>query len=71
MAALETTTIEQIPAVSLEQRRDTLAARLETGFQKIEQAEKAGTDTARWEQAWLRLLREYEMICDQLHSDSE
>jgi hypothetical protein len=68
MAALETTTIQQIPAVSLEQRRDTLAARLETGFQKIEQAENAGTDTTRWEQAWLRLLKEYELICDQLDS---
>jgi hypothetical protein len=66
MATVESTIIEQIPVLSLEQRRDTLAARLEMGFEKIEQAEREGQDTARWEQAWLRLLEEYEGICDQI-----
>jgi hypothetical protein len=68
MTAIETTTIQHIPAVSLEERRDMLAARLETGFQKIEQAERIGTDTTRWEHAWMRLLNEYEQICDQIQS---
>jgi hypothetical protein len=66
MTHLETTYVDTMPPVSLEQRRDTLAARLDTGFEKIEQAERAGTDVKRWEDAWLRLLAEYEDICDQI-----
>jgi hypothetical protein len=68
MATVESTIIEQIPVLSLEQRRDTLAARLEMGFEKIEQAEREGKDTVRWEQAWLQLLKEYEGVCDQIAS---
>lgn len=68
MTAIETTSIQQIPAVSLEERRDILAARLETGYQKIEEAVNGGADTVRWEQAWLRLLKEYEQVCDQIRS---
>lgn len=67
MTALEATIMEQIPVVSLEIRRDTLAARLDTGFDKIEEATRQGKDTTRWEDAWTRLLSEYEGICDQIN----
>jgi hypothetical protein len=67
MIELETTSvIDHAGIVSLETRRDTLAARLETGFNKIEEAERAGQDITRWEQAWNRLLTEYEDVCNQI-----
>ncbi len=66
MSALESAGIDQIPALSLEDRRDTLAHRLNAGFDTIERANQQGNDTAHWEAAWIRLLAEYEEICDQI-----
>lgn len=66
MTGLETTTIATAPPVSLEQRRDTLYARLDAGFDKIERAARDGKDVSRWEQGWYRLLREYQDVCDQI-----
>ena len=63
--------IDHAGIVSLETRRDTLAARLDAGFDKIEQAERAGQDVTRWEQGWHRLLEEYVSICDQIERRSE
>ena len=72
MFELETTpVVDHAGFVSLETRRDTLAARLDTGFDKIEEAAKAGHDVTRWEQGWRRLLDEYETICDQIARQSE
>lgn len=50
----------------LEWRRESLAQRLEDGYRRIEQAIAAGDDVAEWERFWIRLLREYEAICDTL-----
>jgi hypothetical protein len=58
--------IEMPHVFSLEDRRDTLYARLERGFETIAQAEAEGKDVSGWEQAWVRLLREYEAVCDQI-----
>ncbi|MEX2425728.1 MAG: hypothetical protein WD401_03100 [Thermomicrobiaceae bacterium] len=66
MTYLETTIVDQMPPMSLEQRRDTLYSRLDAGFDKIEQAQKSGLDVSRWEEGWQRLLTEYEEICDQI-----
>ena len=66
MSALESVGIDQMPALSLEDRRDTLAHRLNTGFDTIERANQQGRDTTHWEAAWIRLLAEYEEICDQI-----
>jgi hypothetical protein len=66
MTHIEATIADHAIPVSLEERRDTLASRLDTGFDKIEQARMQGKDTERWEQGWLKLLREYEEICDQI-----
>lgn len=72
MIELETTpVVDHAGFVSLETRRDTLAARLDTGFDKIEEAERAGHDVTRWEQGWHQLLHEYEDICDRLARQSE
>lgn len=50
----------------LEWRRESLARRLEDGYRRIDQAIAAGEDVAEWERFWIRLLREYEAICDTL-----
>jgi hypothetical protein len=68
MTHIEATIIDHVPPASLEERRDTLASRLDTGFDTIEQARNQGKDIERWEQGWLKLLREYEEVCDQIAS---
>ncbi len=68
---LETMTIGEMPAVSLEERRDTLYARLDAGYARIQSAIERGEDVHRWEQGWMRLLHEYEEICDQIDRRGE
>lgn len=51
---------------TLLEQRDRLAARLEDGWNRLTQAEAAGTDTAEWEAFWNKLLQEYEAVCHQL-----
>lgn len=46
--------------------RDELVSRLRSGAIQIEEARSAGADVSRWESFWLRLLSEYEEICDQI-----
>ena len=43
-----------------------LERRLEDGYARIEAAKFNGEDTSAWEEFWLKLLREYEAICDEL-----
>lgn len=45
---------------------DRLVSRLEDGFDKIADAERAGQDTTRWEDVWIRLLHDYERLYDEL-----
>lgn len=46
-------------------RRAALERRLEDGYRRIETALGEGADTESWETFWLRLLAEYEAVCDQ------
>jgi hypothetical protein len=43
-----------------------LERRLDDGYARIEQAKLAGVDTAAWEEFWVKLLLEYQAICDEL-----
>jgi hypothetical protein len=53
-------------AVDIEQRRDSLARRLDDGHDRIKQAIAEGSDVTAWEEFWIDLLREYEAVCDEL-----
>ncbi len=67
MSAVEQTISEQfVPPMTLEQQRDMLAMRLETGFSKIEEAVARGHNVERWESAWQSLLAEYVSVCDRI-----
>jgi hypothetical protein len=47
-------------------RRDVLARRLDDGYARIERGLSHGADVTAWEEFWLSLLREYELLCDEL-----
>lgn len=47
----------------LEAEMQRLLFRLDDGFAKIAQAAAMGEETARWEDVWLELLREYDELC--------
>ncbi len=51
------------PAQALTSRKAALVRRLDVGWQKIEDARQRGEDVRHWEDAWLRLLAEYEAVC--------
>lgn len=51
-------------------RRRTLEQRLDDGYRRIEHALRAGDDIEAWEDFWLRLLHEYESVCDELDGDA-
>ena len=55
-------TIEPFPERSV----TGLAERLEDGYRRIDEAQRIGTDITAWEEFWLKLLREYELLCDEL-----
>jgi hypothetical protein len=43
-----------------------LERRLDDGYTHIEQARLDGIDTTAWEEFWVKLLVEYQSICDEL-----
>jgi hypothetical protein len=43
-----------------------LERRLDDGYARIEQARLDGIDTTAWEEFWVKLLVEYQSICDEL-----
>lgn len=49
-----------------EQSAAALAERLEDGYRRIDEAERRGADITAWEEFWLKLLHEYEVLCDEL-----
>ena len=53
-------------AAHLVARRNSLVSRLETGTRQIEQLRTAGEDVEELERFWVRLLMQYEQVCDQL-----
>lgn len=54
--------IETVPERSV----TGLVQRLEDGYRRIDEAQRLGADTTAWEEFWLKLLREYELLCDEL-----
>jgi hypothetical protein len=51
---------------ALETRRDTLYERLEKGYERISEGLDQGRDITKWEDLWLELLNEYEIVCNEL-----
>jgi len=49
-------------------QRDELVQRLIDGDQRIKLGRRNGSDTGKWETGWIRLLRDYEQICQSLDS---
>lgn len=43
---------------------ETLAARLEDGYDRIDAAQATGLDVTAWEVFWVDLLRQYQAACD-------
>lgn len=50
----------------LENKRDEMAKRLDLGFDKIETSRAEGKDVSAWELFWVKLLGQYERVCDEL-----
>lgn len=51
---------------SVDDRIARLEIRLQDGFARIGEAMNHGIDVENWEDHWIRLLREYEMLQDDL-----
>lgn len=52
---------------ALEAKRDELYGRLDAGYSRIEAMVQAGNPRIQeWEEFWRILLREYEMVCNEL-----
>lgn len=60
---------EQRDAATLAAHRDSLYARLDVGYERIERGLEDGQDVATWEDFWCDLLREYEKVCAALTAD--
>jgi hypothetical protein len=45
---------------------EELVARLQSGFEFLENARSSGKVVTRWDDEWIRLLRRYEALMDQL-----
>jgi hypothetical protein len=65
-------TIEQqtLSRAQLEEQRDQLYERLDTGFARIDAAQARGRDVSEWEILWVSLLAQYESVCRQIESAS-
>jgi hypothetical protein len=48
------------------ERLSVLEHRLEDGYRRIGEAKQRGRSVPSWERAWLVLLREYELLSDEL-----
>lgn len=59
--------MSESPAYLIAQR-DELVQRLNDGDQRIKLGRRNGTDTSKWETGWIRLLRDYEQICQSIES---
>lgn len=61
-----TLTIERNETLSDQSELAHLLDRLERGFEILEEARSAGRQMTTWEDEWLRLLRQYELLVDQI-----
>lgn len=63
------TTGENATASSLEEEIRATEQRLRTGEEVIRHHKETGGDhevLARWENTWIKILRQYELLCDRL-----
>lgn len=51
--------------IEIAERRRALERRLDDGYLRIEEAFRAGTDVSTWEDFWIKLLADYEDVCEQ------
>lgn len=51
---------------TLQERIATLETRLQDGFERIGAAMESGQEIDHWERVWIGLLREYEVLSDEL-----
>lgn len=49
-------------------QRNSLVDRLENGSRQIEELRLAGENVDQYERFWLRLLHQYEQVCDRLRA---
>ena len=56
-----TTNLERLEST---QSIETLMARLDDGYERIDAAQSAGLDVAAWESFWIELLRQYQAAYD-------
>ncbi|MDQ3855416.1 MAG: hypothetical protein M3281_03375 [Chloroflexota bacterium] len=47
-------------------QRNSLVDRLNNGSRQIEELRAAGEDVTSWEEFWVKLLQQYERVCDKL-----
>ncbi len=47
-------------------KRNELVTRLESGSRQIEEMRASGQNVDEWERFWIRLLGQYEQVCDRL-----
>lgn len=61
--------LDPFPAPKMDELQSQAAAlerRLDDGYRRIDDAALEGKDIAAWETFWIRLLRDYESVCDGL-----
>jgi hypothetical protein len=58
--------MEAFPIADLEEMRDSLYAQLEKGYDWIEAKLEKGEDTAEAEEHWTGLLKQYEMVTEEI-----
>ncbi len=51
-------------SVKPSQSIETLTARLDDGYNRIEAAQAVGLDITAWESFWIELLKQYQAACD-------
>jgi hypothetical protein len=61
--------VERRDEAALAAHRDSLFARLESGYERINQGLREGQDVTSWEDFWIALLKEYERVCQALTED--
>jgi len=54
------------PVTDLQARKAELIRRLQDGDEQISAAKRDGADTTRWENHWITLLRQYELVCQEI-----
>ncbi|MGN6033399.1 MAG: hypothetical protein ACTHQE_17235 [Thermomicrobiales bacterium] len=59
------------PTLSPDLSLRTLERRLDDGYRRIDQGIADGLDVSHWEEFWIDLLRQYEIVADQLTASGD